>query len=88
MAHDKKVNLSDNAIQLRIIKAFDKIKLFGPFKHFRMINLLRNLKQPNVITPNIIWKYLDNEFDIKRLEGDMLEEMRNEECFFDDIFEE
>ncbi|KAI5183901.1 hypothetical protein PAEPH01_2964, partial [Pancytospora epiphaga] len=47
---EKKINLGDVTIQIRILRALADIKPFGTFRHFYMIKVLRNLKQPNLIT--------------------------------------
>ena len=88
MSNDKKVSLQDSIIQIRILKALDKIKLVGPFKHFAMIGLLRGLKQPNILTPNLIWKYVNDECEIKEYEKDEFNWIEKNKCYFNEIFDE
>jgi hypothetical protein len=63
---EKKLNLQDPAIQIRILKALEDIKPFGLFKNFHMIKIIRNLKQPNIIEAKHIWQYLDTEYGPKK----------------------
>ena len=63
---EKKLNLQDPAIQIRILKALEDVKPFGLFKNFHMIKIIRNLKQPNIIEAKHIWQYLETEYGSKK----------------------
>lgn len=64
----KKVNTTDINIKIRILKALATYKPFGMFKHFVMVKVLRNLKQPNAISAEDIWKFLDERYGLDNLE--------------------
>ncbi|KAF9761745.1 Chromatin modification-related protein EAF7 [Nosema granulosis] len=68
MSHVKKVNITDVNIKIRILKALATYKPFGMFKHFVMLKVLRNLKQPNAISAGDIWKFLDERYGIENLD--------------------
>lgn len=85
---EKKINLNDVTIQIRILKALADVKPFGVFKNFYMVRILRNLKQPNVITAKHIWEFLGSEYDIKSHDEKSDPAFKNETCFFDQIFDE
>ncbi len=82
---DKKVNLNDSAIQIRILKALEDVKPFGPYKHFYLVRVLNNLKSPNILTGDIFWKYLKDELNL--VEEDNLENKKfeSESMTFDEI---
>lgn len=85
---EKKLNLGDTAIQIRILKALEDVKPFGVFKHFHMIKIIRNLKQPNIIESKHIWSYLDTEFGTKKYDEKVNSLFRDRSTTFDKIFEE
>lgn len=85
---EKKINLSDVTIQIRIFKALADIKPFGVFKHFYMAKIIRNLKQPNIITAKHIWEFLESEYDTKLYDQKADKAFQNETCTFDKIFDE
>ncbi|KAL6122706.1 hypothetical protein NUSPORA_00235 [Nucleospora cyclopteri] len=85
---DKKLNLQDYLIHIRILKALENIRPFGPFKHFKLITILRNLKQPNVLTASSIWKYLNEEFEIKKYENKEREKITAMKSSFNSIFDD
>lgn len=66
----KKISNTDIAFTIRILKALAQNKPFGIFKHFIMIQVLRNLKQPNVISADDIWNLLYERYDEKKLNED------------------
>lgn len=82
MVINKKINYSDPAIKIRIIKALADVKPFGMYKHFDMIRVLRMMKRPNVITNESIWKFLNENFD----EEKYTKAEDDERISFDDIF--
>lgn len=59
----KKISNTDVNITIRILKALAKHKPFGIFRKFIMIQVLKNLKQPNVISADDIWKFLYSRYD-------------------------
>lgn len=63
----KKISNTDINFTIRILKALAQNKPFGIFKHFIMIQVLRNLKQPNVISVDDIWNFLYERYDEKTL---------------------
>ncbi|WUR02411.1 chromatin modification-related protein EAF7 domain-containing protein (MRGBP) [Vairimorpha necatrix] len=65
----KKITNTDVHITIRIVKALGKHKPFGIFKQFIMLQVLKNLKQPNVISAEDIWKFLYSRYDIKKLDA-------------------
>lgn len=67
----KKVNTTDANIKIRILKALGTYKPYGIFKHFVMVKVLRNLKQPNAISADDIWKFLDERYGLDNLEARM-----------------
>lgn len=85
---EKKLNLSDPAIQIRILKALEDVKPFGIFKHFYMIRIIRNLKQPNIIEAKHIWQYLDLEYGTKKYDEKANLILKNDSITFDMIFED
>ncbi|OQS54841.1 hypothetical protein EHP00_196 [Ecytonucleospora hepatopenaei] len=88
MGLNKKKNTIDKSVQIRILKAMNKLNFFGPFKHFNMIILLKGLKQPNIITPQLVYKYLSTEFDTKYYESKEVENIQKSCSYFDSIFDE
>lgn len=85
---EKKLNLNDPGIQIRIFKALADIKPFGAFKHFYMVRILRNLKQPNIITAKHIWEFLNIEYDIEKYDKMADLTYKNDFSIFDTIFDE
>ena len=70
------------------MKALEDICPFGLFKHFYMIRALRNLKQPNVITSQHIWGFLETGFDLKKYDKEADRKINEGEKCFDEIFQE
>lgn len=66
---DRRLNLTDATIQIRIMKALEDTRPFGLFKNFYMIRALRNLKQPNIITAQHIWEFLLTGFEAAQLDA-------------------
>ena len=85
---EKKLNLADPAIQIRILKALEDVKPFGIFKHFYMIRIIRNLKQPNIIESKHIWQYLEIEYGTKKYDEKTNSILKNESITFDMIFDD
>ncbi|ELA42449.1 uncharacterized protein VICG_00548 [Vittaforma corneae ATCC 50505] len=85
---EKKLNLADSTIQIRILKALEDIKPFGVFKHFHMVKVIRNLKQPNIIESKHIWQYLESEYDMKKYDERTNFVLISETKTFDQIFQE
>lgn len=85
---EKKINLGDVAIQIRILRALADIKPFGLFKHFYVLRILRNLKQPNVITAKHIWDFLNSEYDIKYYDAEADKRLVGEPTPFELVFDE
>lgn len=85
---EKKLNLADPTIQIRILKALEDVKPFGVFKHFHMVKIIRNLKQPNIIESKHIWQYLESEYDMKKYNADANQAITCEMRTFDQIFHE
>lgn len=85
---EKKPNLSDPTIQIRILKALEDIKPFGVFKNFYMIKIIRNLKQPNIIESKHIWQYLENEYNTKKYDENANGNILCDTMTFDQIFDE
>lgn len=85
---EKKLNLADPAIQIRILKALEDIKPFGVFKHFHMVKVIRNLKQPNIIESRHIWQYLEAEYDMKKYDERANFVLINETTTFGQTFRE
>lgn len=85
---EKKINLADPTIQIRILKALEDVKPFGVFKNFYMIKIIRNLKQPNIIEAKHIWQYLENEFNMKKFDERANFGLMNDSKTFDQTFEE
>lgn len=85
---EKKLNLADPTIQIRILKALEDIKPFGVFKHFHMIKIIRNLKQPNIIESKHIWMYLETEFDVKKYDEKVNSNIIKEYTTFDKIYQD
>jgi hypothetical protein len=85
---EKKLNLADPAIQIRILKALEDVKPFGIFKHFYMIRIIRNLKQPNIIEAKHIWQYLETEYGTKKYDEKANSTFKNESITFDMTFTE
>lgn len=85
---DKKINLSDPTIQIRILKALEDKKPIGVFKNFYMVGVFRKLKQPNVINLKHIWQYLETQFDMKKYDerADII--FKDKQSFFSEIFDE
>lgn len=88
MPMGKKSNKLENSIQIRILKAIAMLNIFGPFKHFSRVVILRGLKQPNVLKPALIWKFIEEEYDVKRYEQEELKKIKETQCWFNDIFDE
>ncbi len=88
MALEKKMNLNDHGIQIRILKALADIKPFGAFKHFYMVRILRNLKQPNIITAKYIWDFLSHEYDISKYDEIADSVFKDGDQYFDNIFDD
>lgn len=84
---EKKLNLSDTAIQIRILKALEDVKPFGIFKNFHMIKIIRNLKQPNIIEAKHIWQYLETEYGAKKYDEKANLLLKSEPKTFDLTFE-
>lgn len=85
---EKKLNLADPTIQIRILKALEDVKPLGVFKHFHMVKIIRNLKQPNIIESKHIWQYLESEYDLKRYDAEANAALASESKTFDQIFQE
>jgi len=85
---EKKINLSDVTIQIRILKALEDIKPFGTFKHFYMVKIIRNLKQPNIIESKHIWQYLESQYNVKKYDEKANASLKEKKCFFNEIFDE
>ena len=85
---EKKLNLQDYLIHIRILKALEDIRPFGPYKNFKMIVILRNLKQPNVLNASNIWKYINDEFDVEKYEKLENDKILSMKCTFDDVFDD
>lgn len=85
---EKKINLSDVTIQIRILKALEDIKPFGTFKHFYMVKIIRNLKQPNIIESKHIWQYLESQYNVKKYDEKANASLKETKCFFNEIFDE
>lgn len=85
---EKKLNLGDVTIQIRILKAIADVKPFGVFKHFYMARIIRNLKQPNIITARHIWEFLEAEYNTKLYDERADAVFQGETCTFDKIFDE
>lgn len=85
---EKKLNLADPTIQIRILKALEDIKPFGVFKHFHMVKIIRNLKQPNIIESKHIWQYLEAEYEMKKYNANANSKIVEESMTFDQIFQE
>lgn len=85
---DKKLNLADSTIQIRILKTLEDIKPFGVFKNFYMVKIIRNLKQPNIIEAKHIWQYLDSEYEMKKYDEKANSKILNDTTTFDLVFEE
>lgn len=85
---EKRLNLSDATIQIRILKALEDVKPFGVFKHFYMAKIVRNLKQPNIIEAKHIWQYLDGECDVRKYDERANAPFKDANKTFDQIFDE
>lgn len=85
---EKKINLGDVTIQIRILKALADVKPFGVFRHFHMIRIIRNLKQPNIISAGNIWEFMNSEYDVKRYDEQADKIFEEKQCTFDLIFDE
>jgi hypothetical protein len=81
----KKVTHSDINIRIRILKALSTYKPIGLFKHFVMFKVLRNLKQPNAISADDIWKFLDERYGLDKLDKKANIELEMKEFSYDDI---
>ena len=84
---DKKINLADSSIQIRILKALGDIRPFGPFRHFYVVQVMRGLKKPNVIGAKHIWEFLEQEFELQRYNEKANEEFGHDSVAIDQIFE-
>ena len=84
---DKKINLSDSSIQIRILKALGDIKPFGPFRHFFIVQMMRGLKKPNVIGSKHIWEFLEQEFEMHRYDEKATEALGQDIQTFDQVLE-
>lgn len=85
---EKKINFNDATIQIRILKALEDVKPFGIFKHFYMVKIIRNLKQPNIIEAKHIWLYLSENYNLNKFDEIENEPFENSRTYFDDIFED
>lgn len=85
---EKRLNLSDATIQIRILKALEDVRPFGVFKHFYMAKIVGNLKQPNIIEARHIWEYLDGEYNVKKYDERANTAFKNVSKTFDQIFDE
>jgi len=85
---EKKLNLSEPTIQIRILKALEDVKPFGVFRHFYMVKIIRNLKQPNIIESKHIWQYLEAEYDMKKYNSDANQNILTDAVTFDQAFQE
>jgi len=83
---EKKINLEDPVIQIRILKALEDVKPFGVFRCFSMIKIIRNLKQPNIISAKHIWTFLKNEFDSDAYTQKCNLQFTELNCTFDKVF--
>lgn len=83
---EKKLNLADPGIQIRILKALEDIKPFGPLKHFHMVAIIRTLKQPNAISSTHIWDYLSFEYDMIEFDNQTTDKFLNQSKHFNTIF--
>lgn len=54
---------SELAMNIRILKALGDVRPFGPCRHFYISMILRKLKRPNVITSEMLWRFLNLYFD-------------------------
>ena len=85
---EKKINLTDVTIQIRILKALEDLKPFGVFKNFYMVKIIRNLKQPNIIEAKHIWQYLDTQYNMKKYDENSNLVFKDKTCSFSKIFDE
>lgn len=59
---NKKINVTEPQIKIRILKALSHLTPVGVNKHVYMIKVLRNMKKPNIITPENIWNFINDSF--------------------------
>ncbi|ELA47573.1 hypothetical protein VCUG_00896 [Vavraia culicis subsp. floridensis] len=58
----KRANASEPHIKIRILKALGHVTPIGIHKHLLMLKILRNMKKPNIITPENIWDFINDSF--------------------------
>jgi hypothetical protein len=85
---EKKINLGDVTIEIRILRALVDIKPFGVFWNFYMVKILRNLKQPNLITAANIWEFIDAECAAQRFHEAADAGIEKEVCPYEQTFDE
>lgn len=60
----KKPNLNDPNIKMRILKALSSLRPVGIHKDLILLAILRNMKRPNIITVDVIQEFCNTEFEI------------------------
>lgn len=63
---------SELAVNIRILKALGDVRPFGPCKHFYILLVLKKLKKPNIITPEMLWRFLSLYFDLEEKNKEFL----------------
>lgn len=87
MSKKRKEIFNETLIKIRILRALADIKPYGALKHFYMIKISRNLKRPNIISTEDIWKFMKSKYDLERLDKEANEEFGDVKIDVRDIVE-
>ena len=77
MSKKRREIYNETLIKIRILKALADTKPYGILKHFHMIKISRNLKRPNVISTEDIWKFMRSKYDLERLDRESDDEFNS-----------
>lgn len=69
----KKPNLNDPNIKMRILKALSSLRPVGIHKDLILLAILRNMKRPNIITVDVIQEFCNTEFEINDKNDEKIE---------------